>query len=184
MFTFSAQLCEVLYKYIYVYLIIHWVSSTDLRNVQYSYKPLFFRTHRFLCCYLWVMITVPWPEAGLNYDNNFNCPDQSLIIAAGLPLHTRHGKLWHFTPFLNVPSLPRYTVKKIWKGSKRRCWMPSWNFKQSLGARNRVGIGLSNRPARLHRLAELISLESSLGLLKSLKFRAQEELKDGWSVVL
>ncbi len=29
-------------------------------------------------------------------------------------------------------------------------------FKQSLGARNRVGIGLSYRPARLHRLAELI----------------------------
>jgi hypothetical protein len=35
---------------------------------------------------------------------------------------------------------------------------------QYTGARNRVGIGLSNRPARLHRLAESI-----LGLLKSLK---------------
>jgi hypothetical protein len=29
-------------------------------------------------------------------------------------------------------------------------------FKQSMGARNRVGIGLSYRPTRLHRLAELI----------------------------
>jgi hypothetical protein len=29
-------------------------------------------------------------------------------------------------------------------------------FKQSMGARNRVGIGLSYRPARLHTLAELI----------------------------
>jgi hypothetical protein len=29
------------------------------------------------------------------------------------------------------------------------------SFKQSMGARNRVGIGLSYRPARLHRLAEL-----------------------------
>jgi hypothetical protein len=29
-------------------------------------------------------------------------------------------------------------------------------FKQAMGARNRVGIGLSYRPARLHRLAELI----------------------------
>jgi hypothetical protein len=29
-------------------------------------------------------------------------------------------------------------------------------FKQSIGARNRVGIGLSYRPARLHRLAELV----------------------------
>jgi hypothetical protein len=28
--------------------------------------------------------------------------------------------------------------------------------KQSMGARNRVGIGLSYRPAKLHRLAELI----------------------------
>jgi hypothetical protein len=29
-------------------------------------------------------------------------------------------------------------------------------FKQSLGARNQVGLGLSYWPARLHRLAELI----------------------------
>jgi hypothetical protein len=36
-----------------------------------------------------------------------------------------------------------------------------------MGARNLVGIGLSFRPARIHRLAELIP-----GLLKSLKIRA------------
>jgi hypothetical protein len=41
-----------------------------------------------------------------------------------------------------------------------------------MGARKRVGIGLSYRPARLHRLAELIPCESILGLLKSLKIRA------------
>ncbi len=35
---------------------------------------------------------------------------------------------------------------------------------------NRVGIGLSYRPARLHRLAELISLSRVLGSLKVLKF--------------
>ncbi len=29
-------------------------------------------------------------------------------------------------------------------------------FKQSMGARNRVGIGLSYRPVRLHSLAELV----------------------------
>jgi hypothetical protein len=29
-------------------------------------------------------------------------------------------------------------------------------LEQSMGARNRVGIGLSTRPARLHRLAESI----------------------------
>ncbi len=38
-----------------------------------------------------------------------------------------------------------------------------------MGARNRVDIGLSYRPARLHRLAESISIP---GLLKSLNIRA------------
>jgi hypothetical protein len=39
-------------------------------------------------------------------------------------------------------------------------------FKQSMGARNRVGIGLSYRPDRLHRLAELIPWNRFLGSLK------------------
>jgi hypothetical protein len=40
-------------------------------------------------------------------------------------------------------------------------------FQNSLwGARNRVGIGLSYRPARLHRLAELIPWNRFLGSLK------------------
>jgi hypothetical protein len=39
-------------------------------------------------------------------------------------------------------------------------------FKQSMGARNRVGIGLSHRPARLHRLAELIPWNRFLGSLE------------------
>jgi hypothetical protein len=38
-----------------------------------------------------------------------------------------------------------------------------------MGARNRVGIGLSYRPARLHRLA---ALESIPGILKNLKIWA------------
>jgi hypothetical protein len=47
-------------------------------------------------------------------------------------------------------------------------------FKQSTRARNRVGIGLSYRPARLHYTAwQNGSLESILGLYKSLKIRAQ-----------
>jgi hypothetical protein len=37
------------------------------------------------------------------------------------------------------------------------------NVKQSVGARNRVGIGLLYRPARLHRLAELIPWNILLG---------------------
>jgi hypothetical protein len=36
-------------------------------------------------------------------------------------------------------------------------------FKQSMGARNRFGIGLSYRPDRLHRLAELIPWSRFLG---------------------
>jgi hypothetical protein len=36
-------------------------------------------------------------------------------------------------------------------------------FKQSLGARNRVGIGFSYRPARLDRLAEFIPWNRFLG---------------------
>jgi hypothetical protein len=32
----------------------------------------------------------------------------------------------------------------------------SWNFKESMGARNRGGIVIVYRPARLHRLAEFI----------------------------
>jgi hypothetical protein len=43
-------------------------------------------------------------------------------------------------------------------------------FKQSMGARKRVGIRLSYRPARLHRLAELIPWNRFLGSLKVKKF--------------
>jgi hypothetical protein len=39
-------------------------------------------------------------------------------------------------------------------------------FKHSMGARNRVGIGLSYRPTRLHRLAELITWNQFLGSFK------------------
>ncbi len=46
-------------------------------------------------------------------------------------------------------------------------------FKQPLGARNRVGIVLSYRPARLHTQPGGIgSMESILGLLKSFKLWA------------
>ncbi len=45
-------------------------------------------------------------------------------------------------------------------------------LEQSFGARNRVGIGLSYRPARLHRLAESILWKR---FLKSLKIPSQEK---------
>ncbi len=46
-----------------------------------------------------------------------------------------------------------------------------------MGARNRVGMGLSYRPARLHSREELVPLESILGLLKSLKIRVPDKEK-------
>jgi hypothetical protein len=52
--------------------------------------------------------------------------------------------------------LHAYKVKRIGKV------FSAGILEQSMGARNRVGIGLSYRPARLHRLAESIPL-----LLKS-----------------
>jgi hypothetical protein len=39
-------------------------------------------------------------------------------------------------------------------------------FKQFMGCRNRLGIELSHRPARLHRPAELISWNRFLGSIK------------------
>jgi len=48
-----------------------------------------------------------------------------------------------------------------------------------MGARNRVGIGLSCRPTRLHMLTELIPWNRCLGSIKSLKIRALKELLSG-----
>ncbi len=46
-----------------------------------------------------------------------------------------------------------------------------WNFRTIyMGARNRVGNGLSYRPARLHRLAEYIPWNRFLGSLKVSKY--------------
>jgi hypothetical protein len=43
-------------------------------------------------------------------------------------------------------------------------------FKQSMGARNRVGVELSYQPARLHSLGELVPLNRFLGSLEVKKF--------------
>jgi hypothetical protein len=47
-------------------------------------------------------------------------------------------------------------------------------FKESMGARNRGGIGLLYQPARL---AEIIPWNPFSGLHKCLKIRAQEKIK-------
>jgi hypothetical protein len=44
-------------------------------------------------------------------------------------------------------------------------------FRQSMGARNQVGIGLLYRPARLHSLAEPIPWNRFLGSIKVKKYQ-------------
>jgi hypothetical protein len=54
---------------------------------------------------------------------------------------------------------PESVTATAWNGTVVLCW----NFKHSMGARNRGGIGLSFRPARLHRLAEFMPWNRFLG---------------------
>ncbi len=57
--------------------------------------------------------------------------------------------------------------------------MRCWNFKTiSIGARNRVGVGLSYRFARLHRLAEQIPWNRVLGSLKVYRFVFRNLIKN------
>jgi len=54
-----------------------------------------------------------------------------------------------------------------------------WNFKQYKGARNRAGIGLSYRPARLHSLAEVVPWNRLLGPLA--QYRNDRQRPPVWS---
>jgi hypothetical protein len=77
----------------------------------------------------------------------------------------------HLSPFVNsLFSLVRSTNNPItfsyWSVFKNSVGI----FKQSMGTRNREGIGLSYRPARLLRLAESIPWNRFLGSLKVKKF--------------
>jgi hypothetical protein len=53
---------------------------------------------------------------------------------------------------------------------ERKLSTECWNFKQSMRTRNRLGIGLSYRSARLTKLAELVPWNRFLGFLKVEKF--------------
>jgi hypothetical protein len=66
--------------------------------------------------------------------------DDSQVLQAFFPLHFVLGLRCHW---FNSP---------IAEGDEDRAGI----FKESMGARHRVGIGLSYRPARLHTLAEFI----------------------------
>jgi hypothetical protein len=75
--------------------------------------------------------------------------------------------LSYFSPVLDLSSIVGYGEPGCWvapSGKENGAGI----FKHSMEAGNRVVIGLSYRPSRLHSLAELV-----LGLLKSLKIRAQ-----------
>jgi hypothetical protein len=72
--------------------------------------------------------------------------------------------------FLPSQFLPRVGVCKLqFTGidSNKSIVASAGIVKQSIEARNRVGIGLSYRHARLYSLTELIFLESILGFLKN-----------------
>jgi hypothetical protein len=67
----------------------------------------------------------------------------------------------------------RHSVCTLWLSLCLYLCDLCWNFETIYGGyRNRVGIGLPYRPARLHRVGVIDSLESILGLLESLKIRA------------
>ncbi len=63
-------------------------------------------------------------------------------------------------------SFPIYLLRKSRiKAIAQTYYNSAGIFKEFIGARNRVGIGLSYRPARIHRLAELILWNQFLGSL-------------------
>jgi hypothetical protein len=74
----------------------------------------------------------------------------------------------HFKDTLGLLSADKYVFLRgsDIKKKKKREQSSAGIFKQSMGARNRVGIELSYRPARLHSLAELVLWKPFLGSLK------------------
>ncbi len=127
----------------------------------------------------------PWTEADKAVLEKIQC--RAVGMVSGLKGQSYEEKLLE----LNLPSLEERRLQadmvqtfKIVKGIDRvdhRTWFQlaadggratrsadcplnlSWNFKKSMGARHRGGIGLSYRPARLHRLAEFIPLNQFRG---------------------
>ncbi len=85
-----------------------------------------------------------------------------------------HPSLGCLYPRLLLSTIVKYYLQlgefcllpEIW-GSLTLKILPSAGiFKQSMGAKKRVGIGLSYRPARLHSLAKLVPWNRFLGSLK------------------
>jgi hypothetical protein len=85
----------------------------------------------------------------------FEAPNLLLIILVYLCSRYSATWQWHSAPFKNT-----------------EFWLEicAGIFKQSMGARNRVGIGLLYQPARLHRLAEVNPWNRFLGYLNVQNF--------------
>ena len=69
-----------------------------------------------------------------------------------------------------TPTWPCAGWTPIWALLPAATCSPAGIFKKSMGARHRVGIGLSYRLARLHRLAEFIPWNRFLGSLNVYKY--------------
>ncbi len=91
-------------------------------------------------------------------------------------IHTFPTSLF-FTDCSLCPLSYHFALKSAWYSSMEdgvcvlRVFLPMWEscagiFKQSMGARNRTGIGLSYRPARLHSQEELFPWKLFLGSVK------------------
>ncbi len=79
-----------------------------------------------------------------------HCSNIPLLLSKG---NDKRLEVWLNENSLQISPLPQYRLSC--RGNmKNSTW--AWILKKSMGARHRVGIGLSYRPAKLHRLAELM----------------------------
>ncbi len=110
--------------------------------------------------------------------NEYSCAHGGQIYFGDLTPYLTHDcqvheqccqKGHYYTPVPFTPSPPTSFHQVIQTHIRIIC---AGIFKQSMGARNRVGIELSYRPTRLHTTQPggVGSLKSILGLIESLKF--------------
>ncbi len=126
------------------------------------------------------------PEHFYKY-KNYSSSDRSknkvlyleFIHEVDLPLLGLHRTPHPHLRLLSSPLRLRPRMVKIvpyqslWQ--RKRLYLDDYRagiFKESMGTRNRGGIGLPYRPARLHRLAEFIPWNRFLGSINVLKIRA------------
>ncbi len=143
-------------------------NKSYMTDLQYSIILLSSGRLKVLWKELWLSGRTPYPSPG---------PWGSLIRNASI-YHLQHGHArWMVPAELDLAWLEAwYTRDRSWKGlfhqgvdllrSSQQILPWAGIFKKSMGARHRVGIGLSYRPARLHRLAELMPWHRFLGSIK------------------